>query len=40
MSNAGQLNYPINIMIPLLELMFQKDMDIRLARLKQVIESK
>ena len=38
MSNAGTLNYPMNIMIPIAEKMFPKDMDISLATLKNILE--
>ncbi len=38
MSNAGTLNYPINIMIPIAEKNFPKDMDISLANLKNLLE--
>jgi len=38
MSNAGTLKYPINIMIPIAEKKFQKDMDISLSTLKNILE--
>lgn len=38
LSNAGTLKYPINIMIPLAEKMFPKDMDISLSTLKTILE--
>ena len=38
MSNAGTLNYPINIMIPIAERMFPKDMDASLLTLKDILE--
>ena len=38
MSNAGTLKYPINIMIPIAEKKFQKDMDISLSTLKTILE--
>jgi hypothetical protein len=38
LSNAGILNYPLNIMIPLFEKMFAKDMDISLSTLKNLLE--
>jgi hypothetical protein len=38
MSNAGSLKYPMNIMIPIAEKMFPKDMDISLSTLKNIIE--
>ncbi len=37
-SNAGKLKYPINIMIPIVEKMFPKDMDISLSTLKNILE--
>jgi len=39
MSNAGTLKYPMNIMIPLVERMFPKDMDISLSTLKSILEN-
>jgi hypothetical protein len=36
--NAGTLKYPINIMIPILEKNFPKDVDASLATLKQILE--
>lgn len=38
MSNAGTLSYPMNLMIPIVEKMFPKDMDISLATLKSILE--
>jgi hypothetical protein len=38
MSNAGTLKYPVNIMIPIAEKMFPKDMDVSLATLKSILE--
>ena len=38
LSNAGKLKYPINIMIPIAEKMFPKDMDISLSTLKNILE--
>ena len=38
-SNAGTLNYPINIMIPMLEKMLPKDMDSSLTNLKNILEN-
>ena len=38
MSNAGTLKYPMNIMIPMAEKMFAKDMDISLSTLKNILE--
>lgn len=38
-SNAGTLNYPINIMIPMLEKMLPKQMDSSLITLKKILES-
>jgi len=37
-SNAGTLKYPLNIMIPMFEKMFAKDMDISLSTLKNILE--
>ena len=37
-SNTGTLNYPLNIMIPMFEKMFAKDMDSSLATLKNILE--
>ena len=37
MSNAGTLKYPMNIMIPIAEKMFPKDMDISLSTLKSLL---
>jgi hypothetical protein len=37
-SNAGKLNYPVNIMIPMMEKMLPKDMDESLATLKSILE--
>jgi hypothetical protein len=36
--NSGTLKYPLNIMIPVFEKMFAKDMDTSLATLKNVLE--
>ena len=38
LSNAGTLKYPLNIMIPIFEKMFAKDMDSSLATLKGILE--
>lgn len=38
LSNAGTLKYPLNIMIPMAEKMFAKDMDISLSTLKNILE--
>jgi hypothetical protein len=38
MSNAGTLKYPMNIMIPIVEKMFPKDMDSSLSTLKSILE--
>jgi uncharacterized protein YndB with AHSA1/START domain len=38
MSNAGTLKYPMNLMIPIAELKFPKDMDISLSTLKTILE--
>jgi hypothetical protein len=38
MSNAGILNYPLNIMIPIFQKMFAKDMDSSLFNLKNILE--
>ncbi len=37
-SNAGTLNYPINILIPTMEKSVGKDMDISLLTLKNILE--
>jgi hypothetical protein len=37
-SNAGRLNYPLNIMVPMMEKMLPKDMDISLTNLKNILE--
>lgn len=37
-SNAGKLNYPINIMIPMLEKSVAKGMDRSLIKLKEILE--
>ena len=37
-SNTGTLNYPINIMVPMLEKNVAKDMDISLLNLKNILE--
>jgi uncharacterized protein YndB with AHSA1/START domain len=39
MSNAGSLKYPLNIMIPIVEKMFPKDMDESLSTLKGILEN-
>ncbi len=36
--NSGTLNYPLNIMIPLAEKNFAKDMDLSLGTLKSILE--
>jgi uncharacterized protein YndB with AHSA1/START domain len=38
LSNAGTLKYPLNIMIPIAERKFPKDMDISLSTLKDILE--
>jgi hypothetical protein len=38
-SNAGTLKYPINIMVPMVEKMLPKDMDISLSMLKNILEN-
>ena len=38
LSNAGTLKYPLNIMIPLAEKNFAKDMDSSLSTLKNILE--
>jgi hypothetical protein len=38
-SNAGTLNYPVNIMIPMMERMLPKDMDTSLSNLKRILEN-
>ena len=38
LSNAGTLKYPVNIMIPIAEKMFPKDMDTSLSTLKSILE--
>ena len=38
-SNAGKLNYPINIMIPMMEKMLPKEMDASLVNLKNILGS-
>jgi len=38
LSNAGTLRYPMNLMIPIAERMFPKDLDISLATLKSILE--
>jgi len=38
MSNAGTLKYPLNLMIPMVEKNFAKDMDISLTTLKNIFE--
>jgi hypothetical protein len=37
-SNAGTLKYPVNIMVPMVEKMLPKDMDISLSTLKTILE--
>jgi hypothetical protein len=37
-SNAGKLNYPLNILIPMMERSVAKDMDISLGTLKSILE--
>jgi hypothetical protein len=37
-TNAGALKYPLNIMIPIAEKNFAKDLDISLATLKNILE--
>ena len=37
-SNAGTLPYPLNIMIPMFERMFAKDLDSSLSTLKNILE--
>src|SRR4030095_9874027 len=37
-SNAGKLNYPVNIFIPMMESRLPKDMDESLATLKNILE--
>jgi hypothetical protein len=37
-TNAGTLNYPINIMIPMMEKSVARDMDISLSTLKNILE--
>ena len=37
-SNAGTLQYPINIMIPMMEKHVAKDMDLSLSTLKNILE--
>jgi hypothetical protein len=38
-SNAGRLNYPFNIMIPMMESSVAKDMDTSLVNLKRILEN-
>ena len=38
-SNAGTLNYPLNIMVPMMEKMLPKDMDTSLLTLKNILEN-
>jgi hypothetical protein len=38
LSNAGTLKYPLNIMIPVFEKMFAKDIDASLSNLKTILE--
>jgi hypothetical protein len=37
-SNAGTLNYPLNLLIPMMEKNVTKDMDISLSTLKNILE--
>jgi hypothetical protein len=37
--NGGALKYPLNIMIPIAEKNFAKDMDISLSTLKNILEN-
>ena len=37
-SNAGTLNYPLNLMVPMMEMMLPKDMDSSLSTLKIILE--
>lgn len=37
-SNSGRLNYPLNIMVPMMEKMLPKDMDESLGTLKGILE--
>jgi hypothetical protein len=39
LTNAGTLKYPVNIMIPIAEKMFPKDMDTSLSTLKSILEN-
>ena len=39
-SNAGELRYPLNIMIPMMEKSVAKDMDSSLLSLKDILEKK
>jgi hypothetical protein len=39
LSNAGRLKYPLNIMIPIFEKTFAKDMDSNLEALKNILEN-
>jgi len=38
-TNSGTLNYPINIMVPMMEKMLPKDMDSSLSTLKNLLEN-
>ncbi len=38
MSNEGMLSYPVNLMIPIAEIMFPRDMDQSLRTLKGILE--
>ena len=38
-SNAGTLNYPLNVLIPMMEKNVAKDMDISLVTLKNILEN-
>jgi hypothetical protein len=39
LSNGGKLNYPLNIMIPIAEKNFAKDLDFSLSTLKNILEN-
>ena len=38
-TNSGVLNYPLNIMVPMMEKMLPKDMDESLSTLKNILEN-
>ena len=38
-SNAGTLNYPVNLLVPIMEKMLPKDMDSSLITLKNILEN-